>query len=142
MIAKLWGVCHIQSCYHPRGIEIIWGLKMSKLLNLIAYLLACLLTCTNWVLGCTYERLGKHASWIIVAHLEMISVLFIYVCLAWDQSPYACGHLAQIASSLNFTSSSLLHVNYLLMVYLWGLNLIFAKSWHFVEHSYFKYLLV
>jgi hypothetical protein len=48
---------------------------MSKLLNLIAYSLACLLTCT-----CEY--LVKHASRIIVAHLEMISTLFIYACLA------------------------------------------------------------
>jgi hypothetical protein len=28
------------------------------------------------------------------------------------------------------------------MVYLWGLTLIFAKSWHLVEHSWFKYFMV
>jgi hypothetical protein len=54
---------------------------MSKLLNLIAYSLVCLLTCTKCVLSCICERLVKHASRIIVAHLEMIYVLFIYVCL-------------------------------------------------------------
>jgi hypothetical protein len=100
---------------------------MSKLLNLIAYSLAYLLTYTNWVLGWICERLANHMSQIIVAHLEMISILFIYACLAWDRSPYTCGDLAQIATSLNFISSSLLQVCYLLMVYLWGLTLIFAS---------------
>jgi hypothetical protein len=55
---------------------------MSKLLNLIAYSLACLLTCTSLVLSCICEHLIKCASQIIVAHLEMIYVLFIYACLA------------------------------------------------------------
>jgi hypothetical protein len=141
MISKRWGVCHTQSCDPPRGLEIIW-LKMSKLLNLIAYSLDCLLTYTNWALSCICENLAKHASQIIVAYFEMIYILFIYVCLAWDQSPYACGDFAQIATSFSFISSSLLHVCYLLMVYLWGLTLIFAKSWHLVQHSCFKYLLV
>jgi hypothetical protein len=118
---KLWGVYRTQSCDPPRGLEI---------------------TCTNWALSCICEHLIKHASQIIVAHLEMISILFIHACLAWDQSPYACGDLAQIATSLNLISSSLLNVCYLLMIYLWGLTLIFAKSRHLVEHNWFKYLLV
>jgi hypothetical protein len=83
MILKFWGVYRTQSCDSPRGLEIIWGLKMSKLLNLITYSLACLLTYTNWVLSCICERLAKHASRIVVAHLEMIYVLFIYACFAW-----------------------------------------------------------
>jgi hypothetical protein len=44
--------------------------------------------------------------------------MFIYDCLAWDQSPYTCGDFAQIATSFNFISNSLLHVCYLLVVYL------------------------
>jgi hypothetical protein len=55
---------------------------MSKLLNLTAYALACLLTCINLALSCICERLAKHASQIIVAHIEMIFILFIYACLA------------------------------------------------------------
>jgi hypothetical protein len=91
LISNLRGACRIQSCDPPRNVEIIWVLKMSKLLNLIAYSIECLLTCTNWVLNCLCECLAKHTCWIIVAHLEMISILFIYACLAWDQCPYACG---------------------------------------------------
>jgi hypothetical protein len=87
VISKLWGICRTQSCDPPHGREIICGLKVSKLLNLIAYSLACLLTCTNWVLCCIFECLTNHASRIIVAHLEMISILFRYTYLAWDQSP-------------------------------------------------------
>jgi hypothetical protein len=98
VISKPRGVYRTQSCDPPHGLEIIWVFKMSKLLNLIAYSLACLLTCTSWVLSCICECLAKHASQIIVAHLEMIYVLFIYACLSWDQSPYACGDFAQIAS--------------------------------------------
>jgi hypothetical protein len=142
VISILWDVCCTQSCNPLCGLEIIWGFKMSKLLNFIACSLACLLTCTSWALSCIYERLAKNVSRIIVAHFEMISTLFIHACLAWDRSPYACGYFAQIAASLNFISSSLLHVCYLLMVYLWELTLNFAKSWHIVEHSCFKYLLV
>jgi hypothetical protein len=55
---------------------------MSKLLNLIAYSLAYLLTCTNRALSCICEHCAKHTSRIIVAHIEMISILFIYACLA------------------------------------------------------------
>jgi hypothetical protein len=113
-ISKLQGIYRTQSSDPPRGLKIIWGIKMSKLLNLIVYSLVCLLTCTNWVLSCICERLVKHASRIIVAHIEIISILFIYDCLAWDRSPYACGDLSQITSSLNFISSSLLHLWYLL----------------------------
>jgi hypothetical protein len=124
VISKLWGVCRTLSCDPPPCLEIIWGFKISKLLHLISYSLACLLTCTNWALSCICECLTKHASWVIVAHLEMISILFIHACLAWDRSPYACGDFVQIATSLNFISSTLLHICYLLMVYLWGLTLI------------------
>jgi hypothetical protein len=98
VILKLQGVCRIQSCDPPYGLELIWGLKISKLLDLITYSLACLLTCTNWVLSCICEHWAKHASRIIVAHLQMIYGLFIYACLAWDRSPYACGNFAQFAS--------------------------------------------
>jgi hypothetical protein len=108
---------------------------MSKLLNLFAYSLACLLTCTSWVLSYICERLAKHVSRIIVAHLEMVSILFIYACLAWDRNPYACGDFAQIATSLNLISSSLPHVCYLLMVSLWGLTLAFANLGTMVEYS-------
>jgi hypothetical protein len=139
---KLRGVCSTQSCDPPHGLEIIWGLKMSKLLNLIVYSLECLLTCINWAPSYICERLEKHVSQIIIAQFEIISILFIHACLAWDQSPYACDDFVQIATSLNFISSSLIYVYYLLMVYLWGLTLIFAKSWHLVRHSYFKYSLV
>jgi hypothetical protein len=53
---------------------------MSKLLNLIAYSLSCLLTCTNRVLSCICEHLAKHASRIFVAYLEMMPNKFIYAC--------------------------------------------------------------
>jgi hypothetical protein len=55
---------------------------MSKLLNLIAYSLAYLLTCTNIVLSCICEHLVKHISRIIVALLKMISILFIHAYFA------------------------------------------------------------
>jgi hypothetical protein len=142
VILKLLSVCHTQSCDPPHGQEIIWWFKMRKLLNLIASSFAYLLTCTNWALSCICQHLAKHTSQIIVAHLEMISILIIYACLAWDWNPYDYGDFAQIATLLNFISSSLLHVCYLFMVYLWGLTLIFVKSWHLVEHRCFKYLLV
>jgi hypothetical protein len=116
MISKLQGVCHTKSVDPPHSLEINWGFKLSKLLNLIAYSLACLLTCTNLALSYICEHLTKHASHITVAHIEMISILFIDACLAWDQSSYVYGDLAQIATSLNSISSSLLHVCYLLMV--------------------------
>jgi hypothetical protein len=54
VILKLRDVCCIQSCDPPRGLEISWGLKMSKFFNLIAYSLAYLLTCTNWALSCIH----------------------------------------------------------------------------------------
>jgi hypothetical protein len=94
VISKLQGVCHTQSCDPPCGLEIIWWLKMSKLLNLIAYSLACLLTCTYRVLSCICERLVKHTSQIIVALFEMMSSEFIYSCFGWDRSLYAYGGLA------------------------------------------------
>jgi hypothetical protein len=138
VILRLWGVYRTKSCDPPCGLEIISVPKMSKFLNIIAYSLACLLTCTKWSLSCICERLAKHASRSIVADLEMIYILFIHAYFAWDQSPYACGDFAQIPTALDFISSALLHICYLLMVYLWGLTLIFAKSWHLVERSCFK----
>jgi hypothetical protein len=143
VISKLRGVCRTQLRDHLRGLEIIWQFKMSKLLNLSAYSLACLLPCTNWDISCICQCLAKHVSQIIVAHFEMISIFYIHACLAWYWSPYACGDFAQIATSLNFISISLLHVCYLLMVYLWGLTLIFfSKWWHLDEYSCVKYLLL
>jgi hypothetical protein len=94
VILKLWGVSRTQLCDPARGVEIIWGLKMSKMLNLIAYSLACLVTCTNWVICCIYEHLAKHTSWIFVALFEMIPSEFIFACFVWDRSPYVYGGLA------------------------------------------------
>jgi hypothetical protein len=50
-------------------------------MNLIAYSLACLLTCTNRVLYCICERLAKHAIRTVVALIEMMYSEFI--CLFW-----------------------------------------------------------
>jgi hypothetical protein len=79
VISKLRSVCRTQSPDPPWDLEITWGLKMCKLLNLIAYSLACLLTCTNWVFSCICERLEKHASQIFIALFEMMLVsLYIF----------------------------------------------------------------
>jgi hypothetical protein len=94
VISKLRGVCRTQSCDPSRGLEIIWGLKISKLLNLIAYSLTCLLTYTNCVLSYICEHLVNHASQITVALFEMMSSEFIYAYFGWDRSLYACGGLA------------------------------------------------
>jgi hypothetical protein len=64
---------------------------MSKLLNLIAYSLVLLLTCTNLVLSCICEHLAKHVSRIFVALFEMmLASLYMIVlveigvlCLWW-----------------------------------------------------------
>jgi hypothetical protein len=53
---------------------------MSKLLDLIAYSLACLPTCKNRVFSCICEHLTKHASQILVALFEMMPSEFIYAC--------------------------------------------------------------
>jgi hypothetical protein len=53
---------------------------MSKLLNLIAYSLDCLLTYTNGVLRCICEHLAKHVSQMCVALFKMIPSEFIYAC--------------------------------------------------------------
>jgi hypothetical protein len=47
VISKLHGVSCTQSCIPQRGLEIILGLKMTKLLNLIPYSHERLLTCTD-----------------------------------------------------------------------------------------------
>jgi hypothetical protein len=146
IILKLWGVCRTQSCDHPRGLEIIWGisnmvisklrglcldiqscdpphgleitwgLKMSKLLNLITFSLACLLTCTNWVLSYICECLVKHTSWIFVALTEMMLVslymlvlveIGVFMLLWWTCLTYL------------FTSFHILAHGYLLVISLW-----------------------
>jgi hypothetical protein len=50
---------------------------------------------------------AKYTSWIIVAHIEMMSILFIYTCLGWGRSLCACGGFAQIATLRNFHTYSL-----------------------------------
>jgi hypothetical protein len=84
VISKLWGVCRIQLCDLLHGLEITWGLKMSKLLNLIAYSLACLLTCTNWVLSWICEHLVKHVSLFLVLMILPLSLFRVenHVCLS------------------------------------------------------------
>jgi hypothetical protein len=114
VISKLWSVCRTQSCDPPRGLEITWGLKMSKLLNLIAYSLACLLTCINWVLSCICEHLGKHVSQIFVALFQMMPSEFIYAYLDWDRSLYACCDLLNIL--IHFISYHILAHGYLLVI--------------------------
>jgi hypothetical protein len=82
VILKLRCVCRTQSCDPPHSLEIIWGLKMSKLLNLIAYSLSYLLTYINWVLSYISERLAKHASRIILLTLRWyMSCLYMLVLL-------------------------------------------------------------
>jgi hypothetical protein len=88
MILKIRGVCRTQLCDPSHGLQIIWGFKMSKLLNLIDYLLSCLLTCTNGVLSCICESLAKQPSQIIVAHHEMICL--IYICSSFLISMSLC----------------------------------------------------
>jgi hypothetical protein len=96
VVLRLRGVCCTQSCGPLCDLEITWGFKMSKLLNLIAYLLACLFTYTNWVLSCICERLIKHVSRIFFALFEMMPSEFIYDCLGWDRSFYTCGDLLNL----------------------------------------------
>jgi hypothetical protein len=100
---------------------------MSKLLNLIA----CLLTCTNWVLSYICERLAKHASRIFVALFEMILVsLYMHVLVEiW---------VLMLMVDLLFTSLHILAHGYLLVISLWSLvriNTCFCKSWLMVEYS-------
>jgi hypothetical protein len=124
VVSKLWGVYHTQSCDPSLGLEITWGLKMSKLLNLIAYLLACLLTCINWVLSCICERLVKHVSRISVALFEiMLASLYML----------EIGVFMLVVDLLNllFTLSHILAPDYLLVISLWSLVRI---------HSYFTCL--
>jgi hypothetical protein len=92
-------------------------------MNLIAYSL----TCTNWVLSCICERLAKHASQIFVALFEMIPSEFIYDCLGWDRSFYACGDLLNLLIHFISYLSSWLLAYYLVMVSLWGFTLVFAS---------------
>jgi hypothetical protein len=110
-------------------LEITWGLKMSKLLNLIAFSLACLLTCTNWVLSCIYEHLAKHASQIFIASFEMmLASLYMPVLVE-------IGVLMLMVNLLNllFRSFLILAHGYLLVISLWSIcqdSLLFCKSWH------------
>jgi hypothetical protein len=135
VISKLRGVCRTQSCDPPYSLEIIWGLKMSKLLNLISYSLACLLTCINWVLSCICERLVKHASRIIVALFEMMFGEFIYAYFGWDRSLYACGDLLNLLIHFISYLSSWLLACYLLVVSLGGLTLVFTSLGIMIEYS-------
>jgi hypothetical protein len=71
VISKLCGVCRTQSCDPPHDLEIIWGLKMSKLLNLIAYSLHVYsLVQTEFLVA--YVR-----AWQIT-RLELLLVTFIW----------------------------------------------------------------
>jgi hypothetical protein len=94
--------------------------------NLVAYSLACLLTCTNWVLSYICERLAKYASQIFVAVFEMMPSEFIYACLGCDRSLYACGDLLNLLIHFISYLSSRLLACYLVMVSLWGFTLVFA----------------
>jgi hypothetical protein len=136
VILKLQGVCRTQSCDPPRGLEITWWFKMSKLLNLIAYSLACLLTYTNWVLSCICERLVKHTSWIFVALFELMSIEFIYTYFGWDMSLYACGDLLNLLIHLISYPSSWLLACYLLVVSLWGFTPVSTSLGIMIVHSY------
>jgi hypothetical protein len=93
VISKLWDVYCTQSCDPPRDLEITWGLKMSKLLNLIAYSLACLLTCTTkfllaymniWQSTCLESLLLSLRWWLASLYLLVlveIRVLMLMVNL-------------------------------------------------------------
>jgi hypothetical protein len=96
-------------------------------MNLITYSLACLLTCTNWVLSCICDRLAKHASRIFVALFEMMPSEFIYSCIGWDRSLYASGDLLNLVIHFISYLSSWLLASYLVMVSLWWLTLVFAS---------------
>jgi hypothetical protein len=100
---------------------------MNKLLNLIVYSLACLLTWTNWVLSYICERLVKHMSRIIVAFFEMMPNEFIYACLGWDRSLYACGDLLNLHIHFISYLSSWPLACYLVMVSLWWFTLVFVS---------------
>jgi hypothetical protein len=117
VILKLRGVYRIQSCDPSRCLEITWRLKMSKLLNLITYSLAYLLTCTNWVLSCICERSIKHASRIFVALFEMMLASLHMLVLV------EIGVLMLMVDLLNllFTSFHILALGYLLVISLWSL---------------------
>jgi hypothetical protein len=87
---------------------------MSKLLNLIAYSLACLLTCTNQVLSCICDRLAMHASRISIALFErMLASLYMLILVKIVV-------LMLIVDLLNllFTSFHILAHDYLLVVYM------------------------
>jgi hypothetical protein len=130
VISKLQGVCRTQSWDPPCGPEITWELKMSKLLNLIAHSLVCLLTCTNWVLSCICEHLAKHASQIFVALFEMM-LESLYICLSWLRYESLC--LWWTCLTCLFTSCHILAHGYLLVISLWSLyedSLLFCKFWH------------
>jgi hypothetical protein len=129
VISKLQGVCRTQLCNPPRGIEITWGLQMSKFLNLIAYSLACLLTCINWVLSCICECLAKHTSWIFVALFDMmLASLYMLVLVE-------IGVLRLLVNLLNLLFTSCYYLSsWLLTCYLFvvscGDSLLFCRSWH------------
>jgi hypothetical protein len=92
-------------------------------MNLISYSL----TCINWVLSCICEDLTNHVSRIFVALFEMMPSKFIYACLSWYRSLYACGDLLNLLIHFISYISSWLFACYLVMVSLWGFILVFAS---------------
>jgi hypothetical protein len=96
-------------------------------MNLIAYSLACLFTCINWVLTCICEHFAKHTSRIFVALFEMMPSEIIYTCLHWDRIFYSCDDLLNLLIHFISYLSSWLLACYLVMVFLWGSTLVFAS---------------
>jgi hypothetical protein len=123
VISKLRSVCRTQSCDPPRILEITWGLTMNKLLNLITYPLAYLLTCTNWVLSCICECLAKHESQISVALFEMMLMsLYMFLLVRYESLCLWWSWLTCL-----FTSCHILGHSYLLVIscgLLWGFTLV------------------
>jgi hypothetical protein len=100
--------------------------------NLIAYSLAFLLTCTNWVLSCISERLAKHTSRIFIVLFVMMSSEFRYACFGWDMRLYVCGNL--LIHLISYPSSWLLSC-YLLVASLWGFTPVSASLGIMIVHS-------
>jgi hypothetical protein len=129
VILKLHGVCRTPSCDPPRSLEITWGLKMSKLLNLIAYSLACLLTCTNCVFSCICECLQSTClESLLLPFRWCLASLYILVLIERGVLYWWWTCLTSL-----FTLFHILAHDYLLVISLWSLlriNSCFCKSWH------------
>jgi hypothetical protein len=105
---------------------------MSKILNLIAYSLACLLTCTKWVLSCICEHLVKHVSQISIALFEMmLATLYMLVLVEIGVLMLMVDLLIHYISYL----SSWLFACYLLLVSLWGFTLVSTSLGIMIEYS-------